>query len=335
MRTGGLDLFPPGAAIPMADYTESMAAAGVPFDVLDAAETMRRWPEWRLDEGTSVLFQEQSGIAPAARCNAAHVRLAREHGAVLLDDSPVTAITARDGEYGVSAGGAAHVTGRLVIAAGPWTNDVLRHLGAELPLTVHREQVTYFATPHLAAFAPGRFPVWIWMDDPSFYGFPVFGEAATKAAQDVGGYPTTADRRTFERDEAGFERLRAFLARRLPRFGGPELYTKTCLYTLTPDRDFVIDTLPEHPGVAVAVGAGHAFKFASQLGRMLARAGRGGRDARRRSGRPGDRSRGPPRTRSASQLARVIHSAPPGVSPPGRAPVRHARLSLTGPLGDA
>ena len=61
VRTGGLDLFPPGAAIPMAGYTESMAAAGVPFEVLDAAETMRRWPEWRLDEGTGSSSRRSRG----------------------------------------------------------------------------------------------------------------------------------------------------------------------------------------------------------------------------------------------------------------------------------
>jgi sarcosine oxidase len=48
------------------------------------------------------------------------------------------------------------------------------------------------------------------------------------------------------------------------------LYTKTCLYTLTPDRDFVLDRLPEAPGVLVALGAAHAFKYASLLGRILA-----------------------------------------------------------------
>jgi sarcosine oxidase len=44
---------------------------------------------------------------------------------------------------------------------------------------------------------------------------------------------------------------------------------KTCLYTLTPDRDFVIDRLPDRPNVCVAIGAGHAFKFASAIGRIL------------------------------------------------------------------
>ena len=56
----------------------------------------------------------------------------------------------------------------------------------------------------------------------------------------------------------------------MPSALGPELLVKTCLYTLTPDRDFVIDEVPRHPNVAVAIGAGHAFKFASAIGRTLA-----------------------------------------------------------------
>jgi sarcosine oxidase len=46
--------------------------------------------------------------------------------------------------------------------------------------------------------------------------------------------------------------------------------TKTCLYTLTPDRDFVLDRLPEHPGVIVALGSAHAYKFAALFGKLLA-----------------------------------------------------------------
>ena len=65
-------------------------------------------------------------------------------------------------------------------------------------------------------------------------------------------------------------RVDAFLQAHLPGAYGPDLLTKTCLYTLTPDRDFVLDRLPEAPGVVVALGAAHAFKFASLLGRILA-----------------------------------------------------------------
>ncbi len=107
------------------------------------------------------------------------------------------------------------------------------------------------------------------MDEPSFYGFPTYGEAGPKAAQDCGGEVTTPATRTFDRDEAAFTRVTDFLAQRLPGALGPPIYTKTCLYTLTPDRDFVVDRVPEAPGVIVGLGAGHGFKYASVLGRVL------------------------------------------------------------------
>lgn len=86
----------------------------------------------------------------------------------------------------------------------------------------------------------------------------------------MGGAETTAEARDFETDPEALERVRTFCSRYLPKALGPELYTKTCLYALTPDRDFVLDALPGAGPVWVAIGAGHAFKFASVLGRVLA-----------------------------------------------------------------
>jgi sarcosine oxidase len=55
-----------------------------------------------------------------------------------------------------------------------------------------------------------------------------------------------------------------------PAAGGRVLKTKTCLYTLTPDRDFVVDRLPELPNAWLCLGSAHAYKFGSLLGRILA-----------------------------------------------------------------
>ena len=55
----------------------------------------------------------------------------------------------------------------------------------------------------------------------------------------------------------------------LPGYTGPELRTRSCLYDMPPDRDFVVDLLPREPRIAVCVGAGHAAKFAAVLGRIL------------------------------------------------------------------
>jgi monomeric sarcosine oxidase len=269
LRTGGLDFAPRVSAIPLANYSESMDAAGVPYETLDAWEIMRRWPPFRLTDDIHGLYQPQSGIAMAARGNAAHQRMARAHGATLRDRVGQVAVRPLDGEIDVSTEDASYRCRRLVIAAGAWSNRTLAAFECRLPLTITQEQVTYFATPQLADFLPERFPIWIWMDDPCFYGFPAFGEAGTKAGQDAGGKEVTAETRTFEPDQDAFRRVREFLARYIPTFLGPVIYTRSCLYTLTPDRDFVIDAIPDHPNAFVAIGGGHGFKFASVVGKIL------------------------------------------------------------------
>jgi len=269
LRTGGLDFGPRESAIPLTNYSGSMDAAGVAYEHLDAAEIRRRWPQFTVTDDIHGLYQPESGIAMAARGNAAHLRMATAHGATLRDRAPVERLRPTSGEIEVTAGGVGYRCRRLVIAAGAWSNGALTHFGVHLPLRVTKEQVTYFATPHQSDFQPDRFPIWIWMDDPCFYGFPTFGEAGPKAGQDAGGQEVTADTRTFEPDQAALKRTTDFLGRYIPKALGPIIYTKTCLYTLTPDRDFVIATLPEHPNVAVGIGGGHGFKFASLIGRIL------------------------------------------------------------------
>jgi sarcosine oxidase len=108
------------------------------------------------------------------------------------------------------------------------------------------------------------------MDDPSFYGFPTFGRSGVKIAQDCGGLPVDPDRRGFDPDAAILARTDAFAASAFAERLGPALSTTTCLYTLTPDRDFVVDSVPGHPNVHVALGAGHGYKFVAWFGRTLA-----------------------------------------------------------------
>ena len=146
---------------------------------------------------------------------------------------------------------------------------MLAGLGVEVPLEVTLEQVTYFQPERPVDFAPGRLPLWIWMDDPCYYGFPTYGESTVKAAQDCGGPVVDPDSRTFEPDPAMAERLAAHMATMLPGSGAP-VRSLRCQYTLTPDRDFVISPVPGHPSVVVGLGAAHGFKFAPTFGRLLA-----------------------------------------------------------------
>lgn len=275
VRTGGVDLFPANSAISIHDYTSSLSANNVAFEVLDAAETMSRFPQFVLDDGVRSLFQQDTGIAPAIKGTAAHQRLARTRGVELHEGVTVQRIESDGvGGLGVVTEDCVYRTGSVILCTDGWTNELLEPLDVHIPLEVTREQVVYYpSTPKsLSQFSIGSFPVWIWMDDPSYYGFPIYGDmGAVKAAEDVGGQSTTPRTRSFDTDVVALDRLTSFIAKWIPEMRGDvKPRVKTCLYTLTRDRDFVLDTVPGHPGVQVGLGSAHGFKFASWFGRALA-----------------------------------------------------------------
>ena len=263
---GGLDLFPPDPAIPMIDYTDALSEVGIPYQLLGVDEIAERWPQFALPPGTIGLYQDRGAIVPAGPGTQVMQELAVRHGAVLRDRSPVTGIT--DTSVTVADGTTYDCRG-VVVCADAWTNDVLAGLGHEIPLTVTLEQATYFAPAEPERFGPDRLPLWIWMDEPSFYGFPCYGEPTIKAAQDCGGPPVDPDARTDEPDPDQLALLAGHVGRMLPG-SGESVRSLRCQYTLTPDRDFVMDRVPGHPSVVVGLGAAHGFKFAPTFGRLLA-----------------------------------------------------------------
>jgi len=264
---GGLDLFPPDCAISLADYVGSLREVGIDFEELDVDEIRRRWPQFHPPAGTLGLYQERGAIVPAARGTAAMQRLATAAGATLLGSTPVTRVTDHGSHVEVEAGDSTYTCRGVVVAADAWTNQVLAGLGVEVPLTVTLEQPTYFQPADPAAYED--LPLWIWMDEPSYYGFPCYGEPTVKAAQDCGGPTVDPDHRTSEPDADMRDRLAAFMGSLLPG-AGPVVRSLRCQYTLTPDRDFVLACLPDHPTVAVGLGSAHGFKFAPTFGRVLA-----------------------------------------------------------------
>lgn len=123
-------------------------------------------------------------------------------------------------------------------------------------------------------FLVGRFPIFIWEAEngQQFYGFPAEGhERGVKVGLHGVGAPCSPDAIDRVVGEEEIDRMRSYLADRIPALDSTCLEAQTCMYTNTPDRHFVIGLHPHHPGVALAVGfSGHGFKFASVVGEILA-----------------------------------------------------------------
>jgi sarcosine oxidase len=270
--TGGLDLFPPGASIDRITYETAMRSAGVAFDVLDGADVRRRWPAFALDDDVVALYQADAGIVSPEQSVPLLQRLAAAHGAELHGRCTVNELRAEESGVDVVVEGAERPlrVGAVVCATDAWTNDLLAGLGAALPLTVLQEQVSYYDVADPRPFEIGRLPLWIWMDDPGYYGFPVFGRPGVKLAQDCGGQEVGAEGRSFVPDPEILARTDDLAARLFAPRLGPARDTATCLYTLTPDRDFVVDRVPGEPRVVVGLGSAHGYKLVPWFGRTLA-----------------------------------------------------------------
>ena len=117
----------------------------------------------------------------------------------------------------------------------------------------------------------GRFPIWIHHREQVVYGFPIVDAPGIKVAFHGSGLYVNVEEYTQTPRQEVTDRLQAYLERYLPEAAGDAFDPTTCLYTNTPDEDFIVDTAPNLPQVTIAAGfSGHGFKFAIAIGRAVA-----------------------------------------------------------------
>ena len=189
---GGLDLFPPGAAISPVDYVASLAQAGI-------ALRGARHRGGRRPVAAVPAPRGNAGAAPGGRRDRARRRgaprscseQAGRTGRELRAESPVTGLRETGSGVELATPDGVVAAAGVVVCADAWTNQVLAPLGVSVPLEVTLEQVTYFRPDDVRRFEPGRHPLWIWMDDPCFYGFPATASRPSRSPRTAAGPRST------------------------------------------------------------------------------------------------------------------------------------------------
>jgi sarcosine oxidase len=273
-RTGGL----------MAGRTDSVVVAGarasaerhkLPYETLSADDIRRRFPVLHIADDAVGLLEPRAGILFPERCVATHLRFAAAHGATLRTNDPITSWSADVSGVGVkveTASGASYSAGRLVISAGAWASSLLPELS--LPLTIERSVLHWFdpARNHEDFTSRGGLPIFIWEYGPGLmiYGFPASDEGVKIALHHQGERTDNVAGVKREVEKGEVEEMRALLDRLMPDLNGRWRESKVCLYTNTPDEDFIIDAHPAHPQVLiVSPCSGHGFKFSSAIGEIV------------------------------------------------------------------
>jgi len=162
-----------------------------------------------------------------------------------------------------------YVTEKVVLACGAWIPSLLSDL--RLPLECERQVPIWFEpTSRAELFTLTKMPVFVWQlsNEQIFYGVPNYGDGV-KVARHHGGMivtPDQIDRRVTRDDETP---VREFLKEHLPLANGRIIRSMICIYTNTPDQDFIIDFHPAHRNVVIiSACSGHGFKFSSAIGEV-------------------------------------------------------------------
>lgn len=247
---------------------QSAECHGLPVEILDSQQVQARWPVFTVPDEFIGIFEPRSGVLECEKAIESYIRLAREAGCAQLFNCPVSAVTPLEQGMSVTTPEGVFTARKVVICAGSWVKALLPELPMQPVRKVfawHQADGRYSQENHFPAFTVEA------GENDHYYGFPA-GKEGLKLGKHNGGQPieTLAECRPFGSvAEDGTEVFR-FLRRFLPGVGVC-LHGEACSYDMSPDEDFIIDTLPDCPQAMVITGlSGHGFKFASVLGEIAA-----------------------------------------------------------------
>ena len=240
-------------------------------ELLSTEDLTRRFPAFHLPSHYQAVVQPDGGFLAAEPSIHAMLALAKETGAEIRSGETIRAIEPSSSGVRIVTDRARIDAGSAVIAMGPWIKSILPEL--KTPLRLTRQAMAWFSPRRPVSFQSELFPVFLMESRHGMhYGFPLDGDGLLKVAKHHHG-DETVDPDAYERTVsiADENLIRSALAEHLPDANGSRVKAATCLYTVTPDGDFIVDTLPGYPHVVVASPcSGHGFKFAPVIGEILA-----------------------------------------------------------------
>ena len=268
--TGSIDAGPEDSWVFKGSW-ESCRLHDLPHEVLTGAELHRRYRGYHLPADHLALLQPEGGFLTPEKCIVSYVMAAQAFGAEIHAHERVFEWRPLEGGVRVRTDRGVYEADKLVITAGAWDGELLDVL--EVLAVPERQVLAWLQPTRPEYFRPDTFPVFnLLVDEGRFYGFPVHGVPGFK----FGKYhhleekvdPETVDREAHDYDE---RLLRDFAERYFPDGCGPTMDLQTCMFTNTPDNNFIIDMHPEYDQVSFASPcSGHGYKFASVIGEIMA-----------------------------------------------------------------
>jgi len=261
-------------------FANTLAAArkyAIAHDVLGAADIRERFPGFNVADDEQGYFERDAGFVRPEACVRTQLTVAAQHGAEIHRGERVSGFEASDHAVTVRTDHETYGADRLVVTAGPWLpgfveGSLARHFA------IYRQTMFWFDFDGpVSAYLPERWPVFIWElqgKSQGLYGFPAVDgpRGGMKIATEQFAAATSAE--AVQQEVSDHEKQAMYDDYVRPYIAGASnrcLRAMTCLYTVTPDFGFVIDSYPGAERVViVSACSGHGFKHSPAIGEAIA-----------------------------------------------------------------
>ncbi|GAB3950140.1 N-methyl-L-tryptophan oxidase [Spirosoma harenae] len=246
----------------------------IPHSLLNTDTLRQRFPQFKFQPNDIGYFEEEAGFLGPERCITVQLEQARKNGASIHTNERLQAIKSTSNGLTIQTDHAIYQTRKLILTTGAWITESIRDTSYADLLRVYRQVLYWFAiTADYETFTSDRFPVFI-LNDRAVYGFPAVNgpRGGIKVATEMFEFPTTPEsvNRTVSEAETQFM-YENYVKPNFVGIGSDCVKSTVCLYTMTPNGDFLIDQHPSYPDVLLASAcSGHGFKHSAAVGQMLA-----------------------------------------------------------------
>ena len=249
----------------------------IPLLNINNSEISSKYKQFNIPDYFKGLFEPNAGFLTPERAILTYVESALKKDASIHLNEKVIDWSQKDGIIEVKTNKNKYYSKKLIITAGAWSEEMISNLKPRIMTT--QQLISWVIPKKWDDFTLGEFPCWTIEDEESkglFYGFPIlesghFGAPiGLKIAHHYPGKEINPNKAEREIDINEEKTLTTFLKKFIPNGYSKTHLMKTCLYSNSPDGDFIIDFLDDNKNVIIGSGfSGHGFKFSSVIGEIL------------------------------------------------------------------
>ncbi|XP_064649439.1 peroxisomal sarcosine oxidase-like [Lineus longissimus] len=245
----------------------------------NARELSQDYPMFQFGDSLAFVLEKEAGMLRSDNCLAGVQKLFVKFGGKINDGTKVVEIIPGQ-VVTVRTTNGSYKAKSLVICAGPWAGQLLKPLGLHLPLKPIAVNVVYWRENLHGIASADKNPTFVINGDEEselsehFYGLPAdeypnHYKFCYHSGPVVDPDDRDADKHRSINDMILKDMIR-FVNAHFPTLEPKPSIVERCMYTNTPDSDFILDTHPHWKNIVIGAGfSGHGFKMAPVVGKVL------------------------------------------------------------------